>query len=141
MFPDRGSRFPIGLSSARILARGWYCSGVFTRAEAAAASIVAFLATAIVSSYLSDAIGFALHPTAILLVSIVGSTTPLVLSRKAHHEGAWTAPDRIDLLSFTTIVAAVLTWLLSLAWLHLLPIGGGADLAHHLMLIYSIDPT
>jgi len=106
---------------------------VFTRAEALAASIVAFLATAIVSSYLGDAIGFALHPLPIFAISCAAS---IAFGIQGTARGG-----PFDLLALTTIVIAVLTWLLWLAWPHLLPIGGGTDLTHHLLLIDYIDRT
>ena len=80
---------------------------MFTRAEALAASIVAFLATAIVSSYLGDAIGFALHPLPIFAISCAAS---IAFGVQGTARGG-----PFDLLALTTIVIAVLTWLLWLA--------------------------
>src|SRR5439155_11410496 len=114
--------FPSAPLGRQIVTWGWYCSGVFTRAEALAASIVAFLATAIVSSYLGDAIGFALHPLPIFAISCAAS---IAFSVQGTARGG-----PFDLLALTTIVIAVLTWLLWLAWPRLLPIGGGTDLKH-----------
>jgi len=121
---------------------------VFTRAEAAAASIVAFPAAAIILAYCADAIGLTLHPIPILLGSIAAASCIAVCAiarsepveprgRPSTSSGrAWN-----DMVPFGCVVGAVLAWLLWLAWPHLLPIGGGSDLTHHLLLIDYIDRT
>jgi len=108
---------------------------VFTGAEAGAASIVAFLATAIVAAYVEDAIGLTLHPGAILVVCVgAGAAVAVLLRRRA-------VSARTDFIAFAGIVGGVLSWLLWLAWPALLPIGNGPDLTHHLLLIDYIERT
>jgi len=108
---------------------------VFTGAEAAAASSVSFLATAIIAAYIGDAIGLSLHPTVILLLSAAAAGAVAVRLRP-RATGA-----RGDLPAAAGIVGAVLSWLVWLAWPHMLPTGSGSDLTHHLQLIEYIDRT
>jgi hypothetical protein len=109
--------------------------GVFTRTEIVVAWIVSFLAAAMLSAYIGDAFGASLHSTAILVVSLVAATAT----------SAWLWPSRAndatDLIGFLAVAAAVVSWLLWLARPHLLPIGAGPDLTHHLLLVDYIDRT
>ena len=108
---------------------------MFTRVEAVALSIVALAAAAIVAAYLAGTLGLTLHPAVILFVAAAASAVALlVLWRR-------TATAHEDAVAFAAIVASVLTWLLWLAWPHLLPIGSGPDLTHHLLLIDFIERT
>ena len=108
---------------------------MFTGAEAAAASSVSFLATAIIAAYIGDAIGLSLHPTVILLLSVAaaGAVAVRLRPRATDAQG--------DLPAAAGIVGAVLSWLVWLAWPHMLPTGSGSDLTHHLQLIEYIDRT
>ncbi len=108
---------------------------MFTGAEAAAASSVSFLATAIIAAYIGDAIRLSLHPTVILLLSVAaaGAVAVRLRPRATDAQG--------DLPAAAGIVGAVLSWLVWLAWPHMLPTGSGSDLTHHLQLIEYIDRT
>src|SRR5207244_6062479 len=45
------------------------------------------------------------------------------------------------LVPFAIIVSGAMAWLWWMAWPHLLPVGRGSDLTHHLLLIGYIDRT
>src|SRR5689334_19314724 len=80
----RGSRVPISVLAAKSCqladvqrtprTRCTVLPGVFTRAEAAAAWFVSFFAAAMLAAYVEDALGGSLHPTAILVVSLLAAT-------------------------------------------------------------------
>lgn len=108
---------------------------MFTRVEAVAASLVSFLAAAIVSAYAGDAVGLTLHP-AVSLGLALAAAAAVALSLQPY------APScRADVIAFGAIVGGVVSWLLRLAWPHLLPVGSGPDLTHHLSLIEYIERT
>jgi hypothetical protein len=102
-------------------------------AEAAAASAATLLASAIVSAYLADRIGFTIAPPAILAVALAAAAATAVWLRRRA------ARDRSALLLFIAIVAVAFAGLLWLAWPELLPTGSGPDLVHHLALIGYIE--
>jgi hypothetical protein len=102
-------------------------------AEAAAASAVVFLATAIVSAYLADWAGFRIAPFAILAVSLAATCAAALRLR------ARAAADRSSLFVFLGVVCATFAGLAGLAWPMLLPTGSGPDLVHHLALIDYIE--
>jgi len=104
---------------------------VFSRAEAVAASIVSFMAVAILAAYAFDAIGLTLHPFAILAIAALAAGT--IAARMRTTTENWSA--------FGATVAGMLAWLIWLAWPHLLPLGRGTDLTHHLLLVDYIDRT
>jgi hypothetical protein len=104
---------------------------VFSRAEAVAASVVSFMAAAILAAYAFDAIGLMLHPFAILAIAALAAGT--IAARMRTTTGNWCA--------FGATVAGTLAWLIWLAWPHLLPLGRGTDLTHHLLLVDYIDRT
>jgi hypothetical protein len=106
-----------------------------SRVEAIALSLVSFLAAAIVAAYFEDAIGLTLHPRAILLVAAACAGAVVVVGWR-HASTA-----RAEAVAFAAIVVAVGGWLLLLAWPHLLPLGAGPDLTHHLSLIAYIERT
>jgi hypothetical protein len=111
-----------------------------SRAEQIAAWIVAFLAAAVVAAYVLDAIGLTLHPIAILVLAVV--TASVVAGRLGPSaDGVAVRDARHTALAVVAIAAATAGWLLWLAWPHLLPIGGGSDLTHHLLLIDYIERT
>ena len=104
---------------------------MFSRAEAVAASIVSFMAAAILVAYAFDAIGLTLHPFAILAIAVLAAG--IIIACMRATAGNWFA--------FGAIVAGMLAWLMWLAWPHLLPLGRGTDLTHHLLLVDYIDRT
>ncbi len=131
-----------------------------TRAESIAVFLVSFLAIAILAAYVADTFRLALHPYAIPAISFAAATwlcssfdsraRALAQSGSVDSDGRrMLAQDgsvdprglRSDLIMFLTIVIGMLTWLLWLAWPHLLPIGEGSDLTHHLLLVDYIDRT
>jgi hypothetical protein len=102
-------------------------------AEAVAASVLALLASAIISAYLADWVGLTIAPVAILTVSLgVAAATLVVLWRRA-------ARDDAAMAGFCASVAATFAWLLWLARPDFLPTGSGPDLAHHLSLLEYIQ--
>jgi hypothetical protein len=102
-------------------------------AEAVAASVVTFLASAIISAYLADWFGLTISPTAILIASIAAATATLLWLRR--HAAA----DRGAFTVFVAIVGGTFAWLLWLARPEFLPTGSGPDLVHHLALIEYIE--
>lgn len=104
-----------------------------TGAEAAGASLVAFLALAIVGAYLTDRAGLSIAPIPTVVVSAALSAAVF----------AWLWRDTSvswgDLAAFGGTSGVVFFWLLWLAWPDLLPLGGGADLTHHLQLVDYLD--
>ena len=94
---------------------------------------VTLLASAIVSAYLADRIGFTIAPPAILAVTLAATAATIVWLRRRA------ARDRTALLLFIAIVAVAFAGLLWLAWPELLPTGSGPDLVHHLALIGYIE--
>ena len=112
---------------------------MFTRAEATAVTLVTFPAAAIVLAYGGDAIGLTLHHVPILALSLAAAAAVaknLAQDRPVEGRASWA-----ELVAFLAVVAFVAGWLLWLAWPHLLPIGSGSDLTHHLLLIDYIDRT
>jgi hypothetical protein len=108
---------------------------VFTRVEAVAISFVSFLAAAIIVAYAGDAIGLTVHPAATLVLALGAAAAVALLLRPYATEGGANA------IAFCAIVGGVVSWLLRLAWPHLLPAGSGPDLTHHLSLIDYIERT
>lgn len=102
-------------------------------AEAAAASLVSFLASAVITAYLADRIGVAIAPFAILPLSLAAAASlGLWLRRRA-------ASDRPALAAFALIVSGTFAWLMWRARPDFLPTGTGPDLAHHLALLAYIE--
>ena len=102
-------------------------------AEAVAASVLAFLASAIISAYLADSVGLRIAPFAILTVSLgVAAATFAILRRQA-------ARDDAALGGFCGCVFGTFAWLLWLARPDFLPTSSGPDLAHHLSLLEYIQ--
>jgi hypothetical protein len=104
-----------------------------TGAEVLAASALSLLASAIVVAYLADRSGRTIAPFAILPLSVAAAGTMTIWLRGGAR---W---QRGEIAAFAAIVAAVLAWLLKLAWPALLPVGRGADVTHHLLLIDYIE--
>ena len=123
MAADPRSRF--GHSGAR--------SAGLTGAEVLAASALALLAFTIVAAYLVERSGRTIAPLTILSLSVAaaGTTVGWFRGRVRWQLG--------EVAAFAGIVAVVLAWLLWLAWPALLPVGSGADLTHHLLLIDYIE--
>jgi hypothetical protein len=123
---------------------------VITRAEAAAVFLVTCPAVAIILAFCGDSIGLVLHPVPTLMLSLAAAAVLTRLARAAPVESFDSlalslskrelAQDRaVDLGAFLAIVGLMSAWLLWLAWPHLLPIGGGSDLTHHLLLVDYIE--
>jgi hypothetical protein len=104
-----------------------------TGAEVVAASVVTLLASIIVFAYFSDLTGLTIAPLATVLASLAAAVTLFVWLRRA---AIWHASQIAALVGITGLV---LVWLLWLSWPGLLPLGGGADLAHHLQLVDHIE--
>lgn len=104
-----------------------------TGAEAVAASTITFLASAILSAYLTDWCGLRIAPAPTLVVALgaaAGAYLWLRQRRSALSGGG---------LVFAAIVAGTFAALLWLARPALLPTGSGPDLVHHLALIEYIQ--
>jgi hypothetical protein len=97
------------------------------------ASFVSFLATAMSAAYAMDRIGLTISPLAVLVVSIAAAAAVFTALKPTAHV------ERVETFAFAAIVSAVLAYLLWLARPALLPVGGGPDLAHHLMLVDYIE--
>jgi hypothetical protein len=105
----------------------------FIGVEAAAASAVTFLASAIVSSYLMDWAGLTIAPIAVLIVSIAAAAATFAYLRRRA------AADRGAFVTFLAIVCGAFAWLLWLARPEFLPTGSGPDLVHHVALVEYIE--
>jgi hypothetical protein len=102
-------------------------------AEAAAASAVAFLASAVTASYLADRVGIAIAPFAILAVAIAAAGAVwLWLRRRAIAD--WHAAA-----AFAMLASGTFGWLMWRARPDFLPTGTGSDLAHHLALVAYLE--
>jgi hypothetical protein len=102
-------------------------------AEAAAASAVAFLASAVVAAYVADRIGFAIAPFAVLALAMAaGGAVWLWLRRRATTD--WPAAAALAISTTGTFA-----WLMWRARPDFLPTGTGSDLAHHLALIAYLE--
>jgi hypothetical protein len=104
-----------------------------TGAEAVASSAVTLLASIVIFAYLSDLARLTIAPVATFLASL---TAALALFFWLRRTTIWLANQVAALAGITGCVFA---WLLWLSWPDLLPLGGGADLAHHLQLIDHIE--
>jgi hypothetical protein len=105
----------------------------FSRTEAIAASAVCFPALLIVLAYLGDAAGLPVAPFALLVLSLAGSA---VIGVRLGRQARW---NHAELLCFAAVIVGVSAWIMSLAYPAWLPMGGGADLIHHLQLIDYIE--
>src|SRR5205823_6770048 len=86
-------------------------------------------AVAIVAAYLVYRAGLTVAPPLVLLVSVIAAVMAAAgLGRRV----TWHADQ---LLVFAAIFTGLVIWLLWLARPNFLPIGGGVDLTHHLVLI------
>ena len=103
------------------------------RADAAAASAAAWLASAVISAYLADWLGFAIAPFAILPLSLLAAAAVFVWLRRRA------APDPQAFLAFALIALGTFGWLMWRAHPEFLPTGSGPDLAHHLALLAYIE--
>jgi hypothetical protein len=106
---------------------------VLTRGEALLASATATLAFAILIAYLPYRLGWRVSPAAVLALTIIAaSIVTVVLIRLA-------SPAPSPALALVVVVAGTAAFFLALAVPDLLPLGGGPDLAHHLVLINYIE--
>jgi hypothetical protein len=104
-----------------------------TAGERIAVSLVSFLAAAMAAAYAIDRIGLTIAPLAVLIVAIAAAAGVFLLLQPRPYR------DRGETLAFAAIAAAVFAYLLWLARPAFLPIGGGPDLAHHLVLVDYIE--
>jgi hypothetical protein len=104
-----------------------------TGAEAVALSGITLLASIIIFAYVSDLARLTIVPVATFLASLAAA---LALFFWLRRTAIWLATQVAVLAGITGFVFA---WLLWLSWPDLLPLGGGADLAHHLQLIDHIE--
>ena len=104
-----------------------------TAGERIAASIVSFLALAIAVAYVMDRIGLTIAPFVVLAVAVTVAVATFNALRPIGPD------ERGEEFAFAAIVAAVVAYLQWLARPALLPIGGGPDLTHHLMLVDYIE--
>lgn len=102
-------------------------------AEVVAASTVSALAIAVLASYLLYRPGWRVPPIGILIAALAGGAAAAAWLRR---EAEWRASE---LAAFAVVVGGVGAVLLWLAWPELLPVGGGPDLTHHLVLINYIE--
>src|SRR5882672_12380024 len=102
-------------------------------AEAAAASAVSFLASALISAYLADWLGFTIAPFAILPIAAAAAAATFY---KLRLDATGDRPAFIAFAASVCITFALLLWL---ARPDVLPTGSGPDLAHHLALIDYIE--
>jgi hypothetical protein len=108
-------------------------SAGLTGAEVVAAVAFVLLAAPIGLAYLLERSGAAMSPFVVLPLSVgAAGAMGVWLGRGASwHAG--------EVVAFVAVAGSVLAWLLWLAWPALLPVGGGVDVAHHLMLIDYIE--
>jgi len=102
-------------------------------AEAAAASAVSFLASALISAYLADWLGFMIAPFAILPIAAAAAAATF---SQLRPDATGDRPAFIAFAAGVCITFALLLWLARPA---LLPTGSGPDLAHHLALVDYIE--
>jgi len=102
-------------------------------AEAAAASAVSFLASALISAYLADWLGFTIAPFAILPIAAAAAAATFYQLRPDA------TGDRPAFIAFAASVCITFALLLWLARPDVLPTGSGPDLAHHLALVDYIE--
>jgi len=102
-------------------------------AEAVAASAVSFLASALISAYLADWLGFMIAPFAILPIAAAAAAATFYQLRPDA------TGDRPAFIAFAASVCITFALLLWLARPDVLPTGSGPDLAHHLALVDYIE--
>jgi hypothetical protein len=91
------------------------------------------LTAIVVAAHLLDTAGWPFTPSLMLPIGLVaGAGTLGALGRRA----TW---DRTDLAAFTAIASATFVWLMWIARPSFLPLGGGPDLTHHILLIQYIE--
>jgi len=106
---------------------------VLTRGEALLASATATLAFAILAAYLPYRLGWRVSPAVVLLVTVVSGA---IVTRALIQLASAARSHSVALL---VVVACTGAFFLVLAAPDLLPLGGGPDLAHHLVLINYIE--
>jgi hypothetical protein len=104
-----------------------------TRAEATAAAALTFLASAVLSSYLVFRAGFTVSPAATLAAAVVSALAMSLALGRCAGGGAR------DVVAFLAVVVSAFAWLLRIAWPERLPLGGGPDITHHLVLVDYIE--
>jgi hypothetical protein len=102
-------------------------------AEAVAATVVAWLSSAVIAAYVADWLGFAIAPLVTLTLSLVAAAG---VWRSLHGR---VRRDAAALAGFASAVVITFSWLMWRARPDFLPTGTGADLAHHLALLAYIE--
>jgi hypothetical protein len=100
-----------------------------TGAEVVAVAALSFGAAAVLAAYFVYRAGLTVAPFLVLPVSLAVSIVTVIGLRRS---ATWNPGE---LAAFGSIFTVVLVWLLWLARPNLLPIGGGSDLTHHMVLI------
>jgi len=95
---------------------------------------LSFAASTIIAAYLFDRAGVRLAPLAVLAVALSASA---VLWLALRPRTDWRRRD--DLLGFTAVVLTSWAWLLWRSRPWYLPLGGGPDITHHLLLVDYIE--
>jgi hypothetical protein len=101
--------------------------------EAAAVSLAAWSAAAIVIAYAADRLGFTITPLPILALSIATAAAIWLRLRRGAPR------DAGALATALSIAATTFAWLMWLARPDFLPTGTGSDLAHHLALLAYLE--
>lgn len=105
----------------------------FTGAEVLAASTVTCIAALIGVAYLTGRTGTEITPT---WPTLVAGGIAVAIGRALGRQAQW---RRREAGLHASVVIAVLSYLVWMAWPELLPLGSGPDLAHHLMLIDYLE--
>ncbi len=102
-------------------------------AEAAAASLAAFLSSAILYAYLADRLGFAIAPLPLLSMAAATAAALWLWLRRAAASD-WPASAASSAIAVGTFACLMIR-----ARPDFLPTGTGSDLAHHLALLAFIE--
>jgi hypothetical protein len=94
------------------------------------------MATAVGAAYVADRIGLTISPAAVLLASLIATASTFF---KLRPLSTWGAAQVGEIAGLGAIVAGVTGWLVWLSSPDFVPIGSGADLAHHLQLVDYIE--
>jgi len=107
--------------------------GAITGAESAVVSVCAFLAVPMIAAWLGDQAGLAIHPRLLLGLGVIAAVLTLAGTGRGAR-WAWS-----ELAACLAAAGGVFAWLIWMAWPSLVPLGGGVDLTHHLVLVDYIE--
>ena len=105
-----------------------------TGAETVGVTALSLAASAIIAAYLLDRVGVAFTPFVVLPVALI---PPAILFIWLRSRADWRRRD--ELLGFAGIVLTSWAWLVWRSRPWFLPLGGGPDITHHLLLIDYIE--